>query len=118
MEKPTSRQKLKKAQDYLFEKATRKVEKLSKKKQDVVLPRTLFGEQILHSPKAHEFSVAMAMVGLSTDIQSADLILRLFDKIEEMGGKFAISDAIDLKYEVMNEYEAIEEEFKKTNKNK
>jgi hypothetical protein len=118
MEKPTSNQKLKKAQDYLFEKATRKVEKLTKKKVVKEAPKTLFGMQIKHNPKAHKFSVAMAMVGLSTDIESADLILRLFDKLDEMGGRFDISSAVDLKYEVMNEYEAIKEQFEKTNKNK
>jgi len=119
MEKPTSKQKLKKAQDYLFEKATRKVNKLTKKKVVKEAPKTLFGMQIKHNPKAHEFSVAMAMVGLTTDIPSADLILRLFDKIEKVGRNFDISSAVDLQFEVTNEYEAIKEEFEKlTNKNK
>ena len=83
-------------------------------------PTTLFGMQIRHNPKAHKFSVAMAMVGLNTDIPSADLILRLFDKIEEMGGKFDISSAVDLKFEVTDEYEVIREKFEneQANKNK
>jgi hypothetical protein len=61
----------------------------------------------------------MAMVGLTTDIKSADLILRLFDKIEQIGGGFDISMAVDLRLQVTNEYDAIKEEFEKlTNKNK
>lgn len=85
------------------------------KKELKKAPTTLFGMQIRHNPKAHKFSVAMAMVGLNTDISSADLILRLFDKIEEMGGKFDISSAVDLQLKVKDEYEVIRKEFEKTN---
>lgn len=81
------------------------------------VPRTLFGMQIQHNQKAHKFSVAMAMVGLNTDIPSADLILRLFDKINEMGGSFDISSAVDLRIEVMEQYDRIKEEFE-SKKNK
>jgi hypothetical protein len=89
------------------------------KKEVKKAPMTLFGMEIKHNPKAHKFSVAMAMVGLTTDIKSADLILRLFDKIEQIGGGFDISMAVDLSFEVTNEYDAIKEEFEKlTNKNK
>jgi hypothetical protein len=90
-----------------------KVKKVTPKKAVKKAPMTLFGMQIRHNPKAHKFSVAMAMVGLNTDIPSADLILRLFDKIEIVGGNLDISSAIDLQFEVTNEYEKIEEEFKK-----
>jgi hypothetical protein len=94
-------------------------EQRKKQREIKKVPTTLFGMQIKHSPKAHEFSVAMAMVGLNTDIPSADLILRLFDVIEDMGDKFDLSTAVDLKIEVTNEYETIKEEFEKlTNKNK
>jgi hypothetical protein len=101
-------------------KAVKKVAvKTSKEKEVKKAPMTLFGMEIKHNPKAHKFSVAMAMVGLNTSISSADLILRLFDVIDEMGGKFDISTAIDLSLQVTNEYEAIKEEFEKlTNKNK
>jgi hypothetical protein len=102
-------------------KAVKKVAvKTSKEKEVKKSPMTLFGMEIKHNPKAHKFSVAMAMVGLTTDIQSADLILRLFDVIDEMGGKFDISTAVDLRLEVTNEYDAIKEEFEniKTNKSK
>ena len=90
------------------------------KKELKKAPTTLFGMQIRHNPKAHEFSIAMGMVGLSTDIPSADLILRLFDKIEKMGGKFDMLSAIDLKLKVKNEYEVIRKEFEneQANKNK
>ena len=94
----------------------RKKQRENKKEVDKATT-SLFGMQILHSPKAHELSVAMSMVGLSTDIPAADLILRLFDKLDEMGGRFDITSAVDLQLEVTNEYEAIKEEFEKlTNK--
>ena len=111
--------KVKQTKEKLFAKATKRVRQINKEKDTKKAPTTLFGMEIRHNPKAHKFSVAMAMVGLTTDIPSADLILRLFDKIEEMGGKFDISSAVDLKLEVTNEYEVIREEFEKlTNKNK
>jgi len=95
-----------------------KVKKVTPKKEVKKAPMTLFGMQIRHNPKAHEFSVAMGMVGLNTDIPSADLILRLFDKINEMGGSFDISSAVDLKLEVTDEYEKIKEEFENNQSNK
>jgi hypothetical protein len=90
---------------------------MKKKKAVEKAPMTLFGAQIKHNPKAHKFSVAMAMVGLNTDIPSSDLILRLFDKLEIMEGSFDISSAVDLKYTVMSEYDKIAEEFENKNKN-
>jgi hypothetical protein len=100
-----------------YPKNTKSKEKMKKEVKKV--PITLFGMEIKHNPKAHNFSVAMAMVGLTTDIKSADLILRLFDKIEQIGGGFDISMAVDLRLQVTNEYDAIKEEFEKlTNKNK
>jgi hypothetical protein len=53
----------------------------------------------------------MAMVGLTTDIQSADLILRLLDKIEIVGGNLDISSAIDLRLQVLDEYDALAQQF-------
>lgn len=97
--------KAKQTKEKLFAKAKKRVGQIKK------APTTLFGMEIRHNPKAHKFSVAMAMVGLNTDILSADLILRLFDKIEEMGGKFDISSAVDLKLKVIDEYEEIREQF-------
>lgn len=90
-------------------------EQRKKQREIKKAPITLFGMEIRHNPKAHKFSVAMAMVGLNTDIPSADLILRLLDVIDEMGDKFDISTAVDLKLEVANEYDAIKEEFEKIN---
>jgi hypothetical protein len=88
----------------------------TKKAPEKKVPKTLFGMQIRHNPKAHNFSVAMAMVGLNTDIPSADLILRLFDKINEMGGSFDISNAVDLRTEVMEQYDTIKEQFENQKK--
>jgi len=101
-------------------KAVKKVAvKTSKEKEVKKASMTLFGMQIRHNQKAHEFSVAMGMVGLNTDIPSADLILRLFDKIEIVGGNLDISSAIDLSLQVRNEYDIIKEKFENlTNKNK
>lgn len=94
--------------------------KVVKKSDFKKAPRTLFGEQIRYNPKAHKFSVAMGMVGLVTDIPSADLILRLFDKVNQMEGDFSISDAVNLRLQVNEEYDKIAEDFnnKITNKNK
>jgi len=58
----------------------------------------------------------MAMVGLTTDIPSADLILRLFKKLKEVDDEFAISDAIELRTKVTEEYAVIKEKFEKLNK--
>lgn len=89
------------------------------KKKTKKVPATLFGMEIEHNAYAHRFSVAMGMVGLTTDIQSADLIIRLFEKLEEVSADFNISDAIVLRTEVMEEYDAIKEKFEElTNKNK
>lgn len=76
-------------------------------------PKTLYGEQIKHCPDAHKFSIAMAMVGLTTDIPSADLILRLYEKVLVVNEEFSISDAAKLREEVMSEYAEIEEKFNK-----
>lgn len=124
--------KAKQTKEKLFAKAKKRVGQINKEKENTLkqsnisdffqpkksaekqikkAPTTLFGMEIRHNPKAHKFSVAMAMVGLKTDIPSADLILRLFDKIEEMGGKFDISSAVDLKLKVIDEYEEIREQF-------
>jgi hypothetical protein len=86
------------------------------KKKTKKVPATLFGMEIEYSPDAHKFSVAMAMVGLSTDIPSADLIIRLYDKVYVNNEDISISDAIELRTEVTEEYASIKEQFKKLNK--
>jgi len=89
------------------------------KKKIKKAPTSLFGMEIEHCPDAHKFSVAMAMVGLTTDIPSADFIIRLYHKVFIYNEDISISDAIDLRYEVTEEYAAIKEKFKKLNsKNK
>ena len=89
------------------------------KKKTKKVPRTLFGMEAEYSPDAHKFSVAMAMVGLSTDIQSADLIIRLYDKVFINKEDISISDAINLRHEVMHDYDVIKEKFGElTNKKK
>ena len=89
------------------------------KKKIKKVPTTLFGMEIEHCPDAHKLSVGMAMVGLSTDIPSADLIIRLYHELFIYDKDISISDAIVLRTEVMEEYAAIKEQFKKmTNKKK
>jgi hypothetical protein len=89
------------------------------KKKTKKVPATFFGMEIEYCPDAHRFSVAMAMVGLTTDIPSADLILRLYYKVLVCNEDMSISDAIELREEVTGEYAAIKEKFKKLNsKNK
>ena len=89
------------------------------KKKIKKVPTTLFGMEIEHCPDAHKLSVGMAMVGLTTDIPSADLIIRLYHEIFVYDKDISISDAINLRNEVTEEYAAIKEQFKKlTNKKK
>ncbi len=89
------------------------------KKKTKKVPRTLFGMEAEYSPDAHKFSVAMAMVGLTTDIQSADLIIRLYHEIFDYDKDISISDAINLRHEVMHDYDVIKEKFGElTNKKK
>lgn len=89
------------------------------KKKIKKVPTTLFGMEIEHCPDAHKLSVGMAMVGLTTDIPSADLIIRLYNELFIYYKDISISDAIDLRNEVTEEYAAIKEQFNKlTNKKK
>ena len=111
--------RLQTAREKLSEKATKKVNKKVAKTKVKTAPRTLFGMQIRHNEKAHRFSISMAMSGVNTDIPTADLILRIFDKMNEMGGKFDLNTACDLKNDVVKEYDDLQEQFEKlTNKNK
>lgn len=88
------------------------------KKKTKKVPATLFGMEAEYSPDAHKFSVAMAMVGLTTDIQSADLIIRLYHEIFDYYKDISISDAINLRNEVMHDYDVIKEKFEELNKKK
>lgn len=110
--------KVKKAQEKLFAKASARVEKLTKKKEVKKAPSTLFGVQIRHNPKAHELSIALAMGGVHTDIPTSDLILRILKGMEEMGGKFDIDTACNIKIQVLDEYDALAQQFAEQNPNK
>ncbi len=88
------------------------------KKKTKKVPATLFGMEIEYSPDAHKFSVAMAMVGLTTDIPSADLIIRLYHKVFIYDEDMSISDAINLRDEVMHDYAVIKEKFEELNSKK
>ncbi|MEI7509294.1 MAG: hypothetical protein WCJ62_07495 [Flavobacterium sp.] len=88
-------------------------------------PMTLFGKQIRHNPKAHELSIAIAMAGVQINIPTADIVLQVFTKMQEMGGKFDLSTACTIKESVLEEYDNIEKEYieekhreKKTKKTK
>jgi hypothetical protein len=112
-ELPTEMQnKVAKAKEKFFEKASRKVAKLTKKKVVKEAPKTLFGMQIRHNPKAQRLSIALAMTGIHTDITTADLILQVLDKMCEMGGDFDLNTACDLREKVISEYDEIERKFK------
>jgi flagellar hook-basal body complex protein FliE len=104
--------KVKQAKEKMYEKASRKVAKLTKKKKVKEVPNTLFGKQIRHNPKAHKLNIALAMSGIHTDIPTADLILQVFNKMEEMGGDFDMNTACSIKDKIVSEYEEIERKFK------
>lgn len=104
--------KVKQAKEKLYEKASRKVAKLTKKKLVKEAPRTLFGMQIRHNPKAQRLSIALSMSGIHTDIPTADLILTVIDKMCEMGGDFDLNTACDIREKVISEYDEIERKFK------
>jgi hypothetical protein len=85
--------------------------KASAKSEPKKAPRTLFGHMIKHSPKAHELSISLAMSGIHTDIPSADIILRVFNKMNEMGGSFDLITACTIRENVIDEYNEIERKF-------
>jgi hypothetical protein len=101
--KPYPRNKAKKAAP---KKAVKKASAKPKK-----APSTLFGHMIKHSPKAHELSISLAMSGIHTDIPSADIILRVFNKMNEMGGSFDLITACTIRENVIDEYDEIERKF-------
>lgn len=81
-------------------------------------PLTLFGLQIKNNPKAHELSVALGMSGIATDIPTADLILRVFNAMEKMGGDFDLMTACKIQQDVLDEYELIRNNFENKLNNK
>jgi len=85
-------------------------------KDKKVAPKTLFGEQIKHSPEAHKLSVALNMSGLSIDIPTSDVVLRVFKKMNEMGGSFDLHTATEIRANVEEEYSLIYQNYKKINK--
>jgi hypothetical protein len=90
------------------------------KKTPKKAPTTLFSKQIKYSPKAHKLSIALNMASVGIDIPTADIVLRVFEKMNEMGGKFDLKTACKIRARVEEEYEQLAEEYKKslTNKNK
>ena len=74
-------------------------------------PSTLFGEQIRNSPRAHKLSVALNMTGISIDIPTAHLVLKVFEKMDEMGGNFDLHTACKILEETNEEYRKIQEKF-------
>lgn len=82
---------------------------MAKKKEVKKAPMTLFGMQIRHNPEAHKLSVALAMSGLNVDIPTADLILKVFNKVKEMGGKFDLHTATSIHIKTVEEYKKLEE---------
>jgi hypothetical protein len=93
------------------------VKKASVKSEPKKAPSTLFGHMIKHSPKAHELSISLAMSGIHTDIPSADIILRVFNKMNEMGGSFDLITACTIRENVIDEYNEIERKFNESKKN-
>jgi hypothetical protein len=89
---------------------------MTKTKNTKKAPMTLFGKQIRHNPKAHELSIAMAMAGVQTDIPTADIVLQVFTKMKEMGGKFDLKTACIIKEKVMEEYDEIKRDYEKGKK--
>lgn len=110
--KPYPRNKAKKA-------APKKaVKKASVKSEPKKAPSTLFGHMIKHSPKAHELSIALAMSGIHIDIPASDAILRVFNKMNEMGGSFDLMTACTIRENVIDEYNKIERKFNESLKKK
>ena len=76
-------------------------------------PETLFGKQIRHNPKAHKLSIALNMSGISIDIPTSDIVLRVFDKMNEMGGKFDLQTACEIREDVESEYQKLAKQLQK-----
>lgn len=51
------------------------------------------------------------MCGLRVDIKASDLILQAIRREKQLKGKFAISDAIDLKHKIDEKYMKIQNKF-------
>lgn len=80
--------------------------------------KTLFSIQIEANPKAHELSIALAMAGLNTNIQSCELILEAQKAMAEMGGNFDLRTGSKIQVEIDKKYAAMEDEFKAQTKPK
>jgi hypothetical protein len=81
----------------------------NKKKKQV--PQTLFGTMAKKYPSAHFFCVALNMVNIKVDIETAELIERVLKKVGEVGGKFDIGMAVDLRLDYEDEIQAVKEQF-------
>lgn len=73
--------------------------------------RTLFSFEIEKNEEAHRMSVLLNMCGLRVDIKASDLIVEAIKREKKLKGKFAISDAIDLKYEIDEKYMKIQNKY-------
>jgi hypothetical protein len=76
-------------------------------------PTTLFGKMIAHNPEAHKLSVALNMSGISIDIPTSDIVLRVFEKMSVMGGKFDLHTACEIRANVESEYQQLIENHSK-----
>lgn len=79
---------------------------------------SLFAKQIKHSPKAHRLCTALNMAGLVIDIPTADVVIAVLEKLEEMGGNFDLRTACEITSTKQLEYEALDKEHKKERKSK
>ena len=57
------------------------------------------------------FRVALAMIGLSTDTFTADMILQTARKFDSMKGEFSIADAVDIELAAKSRHQKPEEDI-------
>ena len=58
--------------------------------------------------RANYFKIGLALVGISTDEQTADLLMTMCDEITKKEGRFSIHDAVRVKLDNERFYKEIE----------
>lgn len=63
--------------------------------------------------KINYLRIGLALNNIATDNATCDLILQTIDKMEELKGKFSISDAVDIRMRIDKKYFPTDNEKKK-----
>jgi hypothetical protein len=73
--------------------------------------KSLFGYETKAYPEAHKLSVALCMTGVTNNIMACESILRTQKAVKKLGGKFSISDAIEIKNQIDEEFSKLHEDY-------